>query len=436
MPQFSSSVPESGNAVRHHPHWTLIERVAGSEEFRKSVRLQGLLRYLCGKALSQPEAELREQDIGRDVFQRPDNYDTADDSIVRVQVSNLRKRVDDYFAGSGRQEPIGIRIPRGSYLPEFYPRMAAEEGPAQQSPSRTHLNPVLVVLGALCLVLGITVVVLFLRSATIDVPVSKSAAAPRSVVLNTIFPNGRRIHLVLADSTFGLFQHFSERPVSLSAYLNREYEHWVTELPIQHPMREVYRNILGRRYTSMADAMFVGRMHQLSGSEQNRVTVWSARDFQTRALRGENAVLLGARRSNPWVELFEDKLNWRLRVEVPDADIFRNTSPLPGEPLECRGDGKSPWPSGFCQVALLPNSDGTGRVVLIGGTEMTASEAGVNLIFTEEGLAVLGRRLGLAPGAQLPCFEALLSTKRAGDAPADFVIISHRLLEPKRAAAH
>ena len=435
MPSYLSSPPNLSDAPRNHPSWALVERVAGSDEFRKSVRLQSLLKYLCARAISDPATDVREQDIGRDVFRRPGDYDTADDSIVRVQVSNLRKRLEEYFEGSGRQEPVGIRIPRGSYLPEFYPRVAAQQGLAQQSRFRARLNPVVAVLGALCLILGITVAVLSVRLAEIDAPLSRNAAASRSPVLNAVFANGRRIHLVLADSTFALFQHFSGRPVSLSAYLNREYENWVTGLPPRHPMRELFRNILGRRSTSMADAMLVAKMYSISGPDQSRISVWSARDFQARNLRGDNTVLIGARRSNPWVELFENKLNWRLRTEVADADIFKNLAPLPGEPRECRGDGKSPWPSGFCQVALVPNADGTGRVLLIGGTEMTASEAGVNLILTEEGLVVLRKRLGLLPGAQLPYFEVLLSTKRAGDAPADFVIISHRLLETKHESA-
>lgn len=428
MPLHSSSASELSGTVRNHPSWALVERVAGSDEFRKSVRLQGLLKYLCARALSHSETEVREQDIGRDVFQRASDYSTTDDSIVRVQVSNLRKRIEEYFAGSGSCEPVMIRIPRGSYLPEFVRRENDSVDQPAIGGATTKEHMAVWILGVLSSVLGIAVVLLLLQTRMIEnSPAREAAGQQSSPVFRALFPNDRRVHLVLADSTFGLFQHFSQRPVSLSAYLNREYEHWVAGLPPRYPMREVFRNILGRRYTSIADAMLVAKMYSISGQNQNRISVWSARDFQTRDLRGDNTVLIGARRSNPWVELFEDKLNWRLRAEVADEDIFENRAPLAGEPRECRGDGRSQAPSGFCQVALLPNPDGTGYVILIGGTEMTASEAGVNLLFTEEGLALLRRRLGLTPGASLPYFEVLLNTKRAGDAPAGFVIISHRL---------
>ena len=40
-------------------------------------------------------------EIGVDVFQRPLNYDSAQDTLVRVQASQLRKRLERYFAEEG-----------------------------------------------------------------------------------------------------------------------------------------------------------------------------------------------------------------------------------------------------------------------------------------------------------------------------------------------
>ena len=52
---------------------------------------------------------------------RPD-YDTSHDTLVRVLVSQLRKKLHEHFAGEGHDEPVIIEIPKGSYVPVFRPR--------------------------------------------------------------------------------------------------------------------------------------------------------------------------------------------------------------------------------------------------------------------------------------------------------------------------
>ena len=80
----------------------LVERVAASSAFGKSNRLREVFLFLCRRELSDPNGAVREQDIGIGVFNRQRDYDTAQDAIVRVQVSQLRKRLEQYFASEGQ----------------------------------------------------------------------------------------------------------------------------------------------------------------------------------------------------------------------------------------------------------------------------------------------------------------------------------------------
>jgi hypothetical protein len=52
--------------------------------------------------------------------------------LVRVQVSQLRKKLQEYFSEEGRDEPLVIEIPKGNYVPVFRPRADAllETAPA------------------------------------------------------------------------------------------------------------------------------------------------------------------------------------------------------------------------------------------------------------------------------------------------------------------
>src|SRR5579862_3881959 len=95
----------------------LLHRVASSPQFQKSKRLRELLLYLGERSLKDPDCILREQEIGVDVLGRPSDYDTSHDTLVRVLVSQLRKKLQDYFSADGSDEPLVIEIPKGIYLP-------------------------------------------------------------------------------------------------------------------------------------------------------------------------------------------------------------------------------------------------------------------------------------------------------------------------------
>src|SRR5689334_20646959 len=97
----------------------LVDRIAASLPFQRSPRLRELLLYIADSALQDPPIALTEQQIGTAVFHRPLQFDTGADTIVRVQVSQLRKRLEHYFLTDGLQERIRVEIPRGSYNAAF-----------------------------------------------------------------------------------------------------------------------------------------------------------------------------------------------------------------------------------------------------------------------------------------------------------------------------
>ncbi|MEM9427567.1 MAG: hypothetical protein AAGA06_12795 [Pseudomonadota bacterium] len=57
--------------------------------------------------------------IGLDVFDKPEDFDPTIDTIMRVQASKLRSRLDLYYATEGAEDPLRILVPKGSYVPVF-----------------------------------------------------------------------------------------------------------------------------------------------------------------------------------------------------------------------------------------------------------------------------------------------------------------------------
>ena len=83
-------------------------------------------------ALLDHAEQVTEQQIGMHVFGRPADYNAGDDNIVRSQARFLRIKLAEYFeSASGRDEPVVLTIPKGTYLPRFEHRTeVVTAGPA------------------------------------------------------------------------------------------------------------------------------------------------------------------------------------------------------------------------------------------------------------------------------------------------------------------
>src|SRR5262249_24698817 len=77
------------------------------------------LLYVSRQGIKNPAAEIHEQEIGVKGFGRSPHYDRSQDNIVRVNATELRKRIDLYYATEGVDETLAVATPRGSYRPVF-----------------------------------------------------------------------------------------------------------------------------------------------------------------------------------------------------------------------------------------------------------------------------------------------------------------------------
>src|SRR5450759_1085477 len=93
----------------------LVDRVANSPVFQRSPRLREFLLYVADCTINERLEGVREQQIAENVFNRKPDYNSGQDNIVRVEARSLRKRLDAYFAAEGKDEPIILSMPKGSY---------------------------------------------------------------------------------------------------------------------------------------------------------------------------------------------------------------------------------------------------------------------------------------------------------------------------------
>lgn len=96
---------------------------AVADALGRSSRLANLLRYMGEFYLHGEGDQLTEYNIATEVFGRSKTaFDSAEDAIVRVEAHRLRKRLKEYYDGPGRDHPLQIALPLGTYVPSFVRR--------------------------------------------------------------------------------------------------------------------------------------------------------------------------------------------------------------------------------------------------------------------------------------------------------------------------
>lgn len=412
----------------------LLQRIFWSRGFEKSARLREFLVYVCERSIREHPAEIHEQEIGHGVFGRDPGYDTSQDNIVRVTASQARKKLEQYFASEGVSEHIILEIPKGKYTPVFRGRSLAVAETAgapqtQMPPWPARYRRAVLILAACAPLLAAVAVwcAIALRSERLAARSVLDANPSLNALWSQLLPRTGRTDVVVVDSSLSLFHELLDRQLTLSEYLNSGVWARADGLSSNPDLQAFAQRAAQRRFTSLASVTAAYRIAQLAGRDQSRISIFSARDFNIRQMKSDNVVLLGSTRANPWVELIEDRLNFRFGYDQKSRHgYFENRDPLPSESKTYRTDSSV----SYCQIAFLPNLGKTGNVLVISGTEIEGTEGGSEFVTSESSMAQLRSRVGSNREARLPYFEVLAKSSRIGGATPGFSIVALRLLRP------
>ncbi len=256
----------------------------------------------------------------------------------------------------------------------------------------------------------------------------RTAGHPASEVgrlWSQMFDNGRPTSIVVSDAIIGLFEDAIQHQLSLNEYRDKAFERLMNERLRDPAERNRWKDLNGSYFTHLSDGRLAATFSVLNASHSLPTEIMFARDFTVNYLQSHNLILVGTRRTNPWVDLFEDQLNFRSGfIEGPPmVSYFDNHSPLPGEAARYAVQWSS---QGFCRVAYLPTPNHAGSVLLISGTDMPSSEAGGQFISTELWIQRLSAALGLKGKSRFPYFEALLKVDYLTWNTPKFELVAHR----------
>jgi hypothetical protein len=349
-----------------------LDAVLAAPSFNNSKRYPAFLRYVVDKVLHGQTEDLKERTLGIDVFNRPPDYDTNNETIVRVTAGEVRRRLAAYYGGQGVLHAIEIRVPLGSYAPEFFretlPALDKEvTRPAVPPAASVGSRWVLPAVGLLLFV----AVALFgwwkLRANSVERFWTGAVPSPVTISPGTIVTSGTPPVVRYGDST-----HDSV-------------------------------------WTSLESSTAIARITRVLGAERKDFTVQPAASLNLTDLRAHPVILIGGF-NNDWTLRLTDGL--RFHFCPRDA----------GRYLLDRQDPKAIWQShsnaeervlDFALVAKFHDPLTESEVFVVAGLNKGGTDAASEFVTTERYLDLLERLL--PHGWEKRNVEVVLETHSLGN---------------------
>jgi hypothetical protein len=247
-----------------------------------------------------------------------------------------------------------------------------------------------------------------------------------------IFDTRHQTIVVVADGNYGMLRILTGQRGSLEGYLNRDFLQNAAGKKLGQAGSQLVGYISDSTLTSFADVADAVSLVKIAGPLEKKVTVRSAKDLRIRDLDHENYIFIGSPASNPWVSLFQDKLNFRESETVVGNSVkaFVNTRPLPGEQARYEGlrwtgtEGED-----YATIALLPNITLDGSILILQGLQQEGTEAAGRFLVDAENRGQLQRALGIPVSDRVTgnlWFEALIRSRTVSGAPNSTTLVALR----------
>lgn len=377
----------------------------------RSAGLNRLFDFLV--EASGKDARPKEVEIALAVFSRDTGFDGAQDASVRVAMHRLRRKLDDFYSGPGRDQPARLSIPKGEY------RLVAEaQGPAARPRRRA---PWLALAAAALIALNLAVWAFVARSG------GEVAAVRRSPPWAALAQSKRPLIVVVGD-----YYIFGESdPQTGVDRLIRDYginshedlDAWLMENTDTPPGRfrdlDLYYLPVGAAFALKDVAPVV------AGGADEEVRVVMASDLTTDMLRRNDIVYLGylsglgALRDPVFAaSRFTVGDTWDELVDARTGREFASQEGGPGGGADTKRD--------YGYVSSFPGPGGNRILVIAGARDMGLMQT-AEAVTSRAGLEAL-----MARAKRAPAFEALYEAQgiRRSSLGGRLVMVSP--LDPKR----
>jgi len=395
----------------------LIARIAASVLFQRAPRLRDFLLYTADCTLENRLVDARESVIGERVFNRRLELQGGQDSIVRAEARNLRKRLETYFETEGRDESLIVTMPKGGYALAFEPRFPQSAGEVSPSPQQAPVVPFLLepvdhharlirYYRKACLVLVLlaaatSALAWHWRSAERKLA-GELYVEPPLLPFSALVGQGREVLVVTSDTGFLQISTLAHRRITLDDYMARSYPE-VSKL--QPP--SLIRNWNVWEFTDGREMAIAGMVMLRYAQFAQQMVLRSGHEVQMQDFKDKSNVLIGSPISNPWAQLYEDRLNFRCELTEEGRIVFLEKA-TSGAILQYPNDEDNRHNRTYARIAFLPARSDAAPSLLIAGTTAQSTEAAGEFLLDKRRFGQALHAMGIDPAGPPRFFEILI----------------------------
>ncbi|MFZ0479694.1 MAG: hypothetical protein WAL71_11125 [Terriglobales bacterium] len=383
------------------------------------------MQYLAKQAIEHPDAPLKEYQIATEVFGRSASFDPQSDSTIRVQAGRLRLKLLDYYATEGANDPIVVKIPKGSYHLVFEPKEVGShphlvpplENPAAGSPVEA-VPPrswrIALIMLAVCLMVSLAVVAGLLWN--------RRQAGPAIVTTQSLAANGPlaefwRPFVSGPEEPCVIFSNaaFVGRPETGMRYYNAR----------QDSKTAVYDH-----YTGVGEVLAVHSLDEVFGALGRTLRVKRGSLFSLDDANDTNLIFVGSPSENlslldiPGTQEFVFQ---RVTSGVRKGDLsIVNRYPKPGESgTYLASPSTAPLTEDYAIIGLVAGMAPNRLVMILAGTTTFGTQGVVEFVSRPDSVEKLLQEL---PGSakEMKPFEALVRVKITRGVPLDTELVAVR----------
>lgn len=403
-----------------------LDRVLQSKHFVNAPKKQKFIRLVSDFYLRGRARELNEYLIGREVFDRDDNYNPAADPIVRVGAHEIRKKLELYYQHEGVADLVRLEIPIGSYEPVFVRcPLPVEPAPDHAIPPAsaptTKDNGVaaaetvapgtaltaamlrgrrglwLAIAAAVAVLAGLSVYIVQLRGQLRSIEEGQAAAA--GPLWAPFFSSDDATLLVLSSPPVFRLSNAGDTEPSLrySIELTPDQARQLAETRQNH---FVIRNLTPNprlvftesNYTGLGEAIGAQRLTDLFRGAGRAVQLKRSRTLSAEDLRKHHVILLGSVWANEW----SGKLPLEEDFIYTGRATIENRRSRPGEEKEYRSrfdERTGALVEDFALITVRPNLSAEHRAMVVAGLRSAGTEAAAEFVTGKTSLQQIERRL-------------------------------------------
>jgi hypothetical protein len=417
----------------HDGRRAAIERVLHSATFSRSDSSRQLLKFIVEKSLAGDLDSIKEYTIATEALGRPPDFDPKADSIVRIQVQRLRKRLEEYYSDEGRRDPIRIVIPSGHYIPEFrtYPEPSPpkklDEPLVPSSPERPLVPATREIshrflLGLVVVLLGAVVIMGLYLSRALGL---KASAKPSTLLSSLVplwqvfLPPSAPPLIVYSNATFLTDDYGDVYRVSFSSAHPLPSGAKIPSLSGLENVPPVLPRTGNLRYfdlyTGTGEVVAAGKIARLLGAEKQDFSVERSGLVSYDNIRGGNVIFLGSSAEDAVLEKLPIDAEFVFDLSGEDA-VIRDRAPAPGQPRSYQL-GRDPktgeYQTDYALIGLLPSVDPGRYVLVLAGITTLGTQAAAEFATSPAQMTTLEnmRSASHGPAGRSPYFQSLLEVQ-------------------------